>query len=108
MFEEENKSLERLNARLEKLSGAKDKGSSRASYGGSSLDLGLRIVADLVAGIVVGAGIGVLLDKIFATRGIYLIVFLILGGFASFLNVYKTAQNYEKMQEKREKEEGRS
>ena len=54
--------------------------------------IGTRIAADLVSGVLVGAGLGYILDKICTTAPIQLIIFLILGGVAGFLNVYRFVQ----------------
>lgn len=51
--------------------------------------IGTRIAAELVSGVLVGAGLGYLFDKIFHTAPTLLIVFLILGGISGFLNVYR-------------------
>lgn len=51
---------------------------------------GFQISAELIAGVLVGAGIGYLIDDIFNTRPWGLTVFLIFGGLAGILNIYKT------------------
>ena len=50
---------------------------------------GLRVAVDLLSGVLVGAGLGFVLDRMLNTRPIFLIVMLFLGGAAGFLNVYK-------------------
>ena len=54
---------------------------------------------ELISGVIVGAGIGYLLDILFGTRPLLLIIFLFLGGVAGFLNVYRFVKSMEKEQE---------
>ena len=61
--------------------------------------VGFRIGAELISGVIVGAGIGYLLDILFGTRPMLLIIFLFLGGVAGFLNVYRFVKSMEKEQE---------
>jgi ATP synthase protein I len=56
---------------------------------GRAMSLGLRVVAELVAGIVVGGGIGYLLDKWLSTTPFLLIAFLLLGTAGGFWNVIR-------------------
>ncbi len=60
---------------------------------------GFRIATELVSGVFVGAALGWVLDKLFETRPVFLIIFLLLGGVAGFLNVYRFVKNEEKSQE---------
>ena len=48
---------------------------------------GLQVITEMISGIIVGAGIGYILDEIFDFKNIFLICFTILGGFAGILNV---------------------
>jgi ATP synthase protein I len=50
-----------------------------------------RVGIELVAGLVVGGGIGWLLDTWLGTLPLMLIVFFIVGAAAGMLNVYRTA-----------------
>ena len=52
---------------------------------------GFRLSSELVAGVVVGAGIGWLIDRWFAISPWGLIVFLLLGFAAGVLNVMRSA-----------------
>lgn len=62
----------------------------------SAAGVGVQIAADLLAGVLVGAGVGYVLDMILGVRPIMLAVFLLFGGAAGFLNVYRTVKNEEK------------
>ena len=92
-----------LKARLEKLSASlKDKrsdpqgvaqGDSEASVTrtGQAMSLGFRVMAEFVAGVIVGGFIGWQADIWLGTTPFGLIVFLALGTAAGFWNVYKLA-----------------
>ena len=58
----------------------------------SGMGLGFRIAVELVAGIVVGTGIGVGLDHWLGTRPWLLIVFFLMGAAAGMLNVYRAVE----------------
>ena len=84
----------------------RDKGSGgRAANSG--LGLGFRIAVDLVAALIVGVGIGLLLDAWLGTGPWMLIVFFFLGAAAGMLNVYRTAtgQGYAVGYEKKDEPE---
>lgn len=55
----------------------------------SALGIGLRIGIELVSAVVVGVGIGWLLDWWLGTRPWLLMVFFLLGAGAGMLNVYR-------------------
>ncbi len=58
--------------------------------------IGIRIAADLLAGVLVGGGIGYVLDDFFGTKPILLVIFLFFGGAAGFLNVYRMVKSVER------------
>lgn len=66
---------------------AKAAGHSRAS--GGAMGIGLRAGSDLVAGVLVGSGIGWLLDRQFDLSPLFLIVFMMLGVATGFWNIYR-------------------
>lgn len=51
---------------------------------------GFQISAELLAGVLIGAGIGYLLDILFSTKPWLLALFTIFGGAAGILSIYKT------------------
>ena len=61
--------------------------------------LGFRISAELLSGVIVGAGIGYLLDMFFQTHPVHLIILTFLGAIAGFLNIYPFVKSQEKRQE---------
>lgn len=58
----------------------------------SPMGMALRIGVDLVAGVVVGVGIGWLLDRLFGVFPALTIVFFFVGGAAGVLNVMRAAR----------------
>lgn len=50
---------------------------------------GWQISVELLAGVLVGAGMGYVLDQAFSTAPWFLLVFTILGGAAGILNMYR-------------------
>ncbi len=58
---------------------------------GRMLGMALRMSTELVAAVVVGAGMGWLLDQWLGTMPLFLLVFLLLGMAAGFRNVIRTA-----------------
>lgn len=61
----------------------------------SRLSTGMRLGVELVSGAFVGVAIGYILDEIFDSKFIMLLIFTILGGFAGILNAYRYAKNME-------------
>lgn len=89
--------LQALEAKICRMRGVgnNNKSLSTSEYA-SAAGVGVQITADLLAGVLVGAGGGYVLDMILGVRPIMLAVFLLFGGAAGFLNVYRTVKNEEK------------
>ena len=88
--------LQRLGQRLGQISGdasrSPDSGSGpRPGADMSAMARGLRLSSELVAGVLVGGGIGWLLDKWLGISPWGLILFLLLGFTAGVLNVMRAA-----------------
>ena len=81
--------LEAARARQQDARGTGDEDIKSAPTAG--LGFGFRIAVDLLAGLAVGIGLGVLLDRWLGTTPFLLIVFFFLGAAAGMLNVYRTA-----------------
>ena len=62
----------------------------------TNYSIGLKISMDLVSSIIAGVLIGLGLDKIFLTKPIFFIIFLLLGIVAGFFGMYKTVKNINK------------
>jgi ATP synthase protein I len=88
--------LEKLSGEIEAQRGSRpqadtDPGDLAGKGAGQAMNLGFRVLTELVAGVVVGGLIGWQLDKWFNTSPLLLIVFLMLGIAAGFWNVYRIA-----------------
>jgi ATP synthase protein I len=89
-------SLKDLDARLRAARAKQDEARGGGKPGGqpppkSGVGLGFRLAIDLVSGILVGVGIGLLLDHWLGTTPWLMVVFFFLGAAAGMLNVYRTA-----------------
>lgn len=60
---------------------------------------GFRIATELVSGVIVGAASGWFLDNLLNTSPLLLVIFLLFGGAAGFLNVYRLVKEKEKSEE---------
>lgn len=78
--------LEELDRRINTLKGSKEEKDEPFCH---ASNLGIHITAELLSGVLIGAGMGYFLDILFHTKPFMLIFFLLLGGTASFLNVYE-------------------
>ena len=72
-----------------KLRESKPKKQSNASFG-------FKISTELVSALVVGVGIGLIVDNYLGTRPFGLIIFFIFGAFAGILNIYRVMRRIEK------------
>lgn len=93
---EEHESLEDLDARLRAALAKNEPPKPEGTLGepASGAGLAARIGVEMVSAVIVGALIGVFLDKWLGTAPLFLIVLLFLGGAAGILNVYRTASGY--------------
>jgi ATP synthase protein I len=85
--------LQRLSDRLEREKATKSGKVSGASPStdGSAMARGLRLSSELVAGVLVGAGLGWLLDRWLGTSPLGFIGFFLLGFAAGVVNVVRAA-----------------
>ena len=58
-------------------------------FGGSALGIGLRVGVELLSALIVGVGIGWVLDHWLHTRPLFIAVFVLLGGAAGMFNVWR-------------------
>jgi ATP synthase protein I len=84
--------LQRLGERLATVSRPSENGSApRQAANASAFARGFRLSTELVGGVLVGAGLGWLLDRWLGSTPWGLIVFLLLGFAAGVLNVMRAA-----------------
>ena len=62
----------------------------------SGAGFGFKISTEIIAALVVGVGIGLIVDKYLDTKPFGLIIFFIFGALAGFLNVYRVMRRIEK------------
>ena len=92
--------LEALDKRIKAAKG-EDQAPSTASKiveGHSQAQLAWRMVIELVAGIVIGLGIGYGLDSLFGTMPIFLVLFILLGFAAGVRTMMRSAQEVQRVQ----------
>ena len=85
-----------LEERLQKARGKKPDRAQDASQ--SKMGIAFRLVAELLAGVIVGGGIGWALDSLFGTSPILLIVMFLVGAAAGMRNVVRAAREMDKSQ----------
>ena len=66
----------------------------------SKLGMAFRLVTELLAGVIVGGGIGWALDRVFGTSPLLLIVMFLLGVAAGMRNVIRTAREMNESQDR--------
>ncbi len=71
--------------------GTDPSGNEQAQARASAMAMGLRLSSELVAGVLVGAGLGWGFDRLLSTSPWGLIVFLLLGFTAGVINVMRAA-----------------
>jgi ATP synthase protein I len=92
-----NNKLEKIAKLKEKIEALdKNKNNTSESKKESGAGFGFKISTELVAALIVGVGIGLIVDNYLETKPIFLIIFFILGAFAGFLNVYRVMRRIEK------------
>ena len=61
-------------------------------YKNNGYSIGLKISLDLISSIIVGAFIGYGLDKIFLTKPVFFVIFLVLGIITGFYSLFRTVK----------------
>jgi len=89
-----NKKLEDLKKKIDNIKESSQK--SKNKKRGTGAGFGFKISTEIIAALVVGVGIGLIVDNYFNTKPFGLIIFFILGAFAGFLNVYRVFRRIEK------------
>ena len=89
-----NKNLQNLNKKIDDLSNKKIGSNNKKKEAGAGF--GFKISTEIIAALVVGVGIGLIVDNYFNTKPFGLIIFFIFGALAGFLNVYRVMRRIEK------------
>ena len=93
MHESKDK-IDNLKKKIDELKDTKNNKYKNRKMSGASF--GFKISTEIVAALVVGVGIGIIVDNYFDTSPFGLIIFFIIGAFAGFLNVYRVMRHIEK------------
>ena len=89
-----NRKLENLKQKLDKLQSSKTNQKHKHKETGAGF--GFKISTEIIAALVIGVGIGLIVDNYFNTKPFGLIIFFILGALAGFLNVYRVMRRIER------------
>ena len=87
--------LDELQKKLKKIENSKDI-HFKSNKRGSGAAFGFKISTEIIAALIVGVGIGLIVDKYLNTKPFGLIIFFILGALAGFLNVYRVMRRIER------------
>lgn len=95
--------LQQMTERIEKEKRKKRYTSSERNTNNSNSSpiMAFQVTVELISGVLVGAGIGYILDEIFDFHSILLLIFIILGSIAGMLNVYRYIKNSEDREERK-------
>ena len=94
MMNYKNKDLEELNKKIKNIDDQKNNSNRKKKESGAGF--GFKISTEIIAALVVGDGIGLIVDNYFNTKPFGLIIFFIFGALAGFLNVYRVMRRIEK------------
>lgn len=93
-MEQKKQEIEAINERIRAIK-AKQGNNLDKNFEFSNLALAFQVPIELVSGVLVGAGIGYILDKLFDFKSLFLVVFTIFGGVAGLVNVARSLKNTE-------------
>ncbi len=89
-----NKNLKELSKKIDNLENLKKNAQIKKKESGAGF--GFKISTEIIAALVVGVGIGLIVDNYFNTKPFGLIIFFIFGALAGFFNVYRVMRRIEK------------
>ena len=94
MMNYKNKDLEELNKKIKNIDDQENNSNRKKKESGAGFCF--KISTEIIAALVVGVGIGLIVDNYFNTKPFGLIIFFIFGALAGFLNVYRVMRRIEK------------
>ena len=89
-----NKNLEKLKKQIDDFGSNQNIKKYKKKESGAGF--GFKISTEIIAALIVGVGIGLIVDNYFNTKPFGLIIFFIFGSLAGFLNVYRVMRRIEK------------
>ena len=89
-----NDKISKLKEKIENIESKKLSESNPKKESGAGF--AFKISTELIAALIVGVGIGLIVDNYLGTKPFGLIIFFILGSFAGFLNIYRVMRRIEK------------
>lgn len=92
-MEKERENIEEINNRIKAIKASQQKKYGKSNF--SDLGLAFQVPIELVSGVIVGAGIGYILDKLFDFKFLFLVVFTIFGGISGLVNVARSLKKIE-------------
>ena len=94
---EDIKKLEQKISELQQRESALAKGEKKQTEFARVSRIGLRVTVELFSAVMVGAGIGYLLDNLLGLTPWMLVLFLFFGGAAGILNMYRLVRNEDEL-----------
>ena len=92
MSEKEKEELNNFDAKIQQAQrNIASDGLGKSSSGMSGLAQGMRMATELFAGVAVGACVGVLIDNVFGTSPLFIVICLLFGTAAGIVNVYRAS-----------------
>lgn len=94
-MEQEKREIEAINDRIKAIKARQENNNLDKNPEFSDLALVFQVPIELVSGVLVGAGMGYILDKLFDIKSLLLVVFTMLGGIAGLVNIARSLKNTE-------------
>ncbi len=92
---EDIRELEKKISCLQKQEQSRRNQTAKSEYSGAAA-IGFRITAELLSAVIVGGAVGFVIDRLIGSRPLFLSLFLLFGGAAGILNVYRLSKEEEK------------
>ena len=87
--------ISKLNERIEEFKRLNENGKPKALTNTGIFAKGFLLGTEFLGAVLVGFGFGFLLDRIFGTKCVFIIVMMLLGCVSGVLNMYRTAQKWD-------------